>query len=106
MKRYIYSMAQGNVSDMNPAKAATPNIKASISLDLCRKLLKVSAYSSNKDLVNGLLKLIIDDLNADNKAGLVANADLRKSYRKFYELFKLNPLSDQKLLSVLDRITK
>ena len=105
MKRYVRSMAQGNVSDMNPAKAATPNIKASISQDLCRKLLKVAAYSKNKELVDGLLQLIIDDLTADNRAGLVPNADLRKTYRKFYELFKLNPLSDPTKLHTLDTMT-
>ena len=105
MKRYVQSMAQGSVSDMNPARAATPNIKASISLDLCRKLLRIGASSKNVNLVNGLLQMIIDDLTADMNAGLVPNIDLRKSYRKFYELFKLNPLSDPKLLHTLGKMT-
>lgn len=105
MKRYVQSMALGDFSDMNPARAATPNIKASITQDSCRKLLKVAAYSGNKELVDGLLQLIIDDLNADIYAGLVPNADLRKTYRKFYELFKLNPLSDPSKLHTLDTMT-
>ena len=101
MKRYITAMGISKPAEIIPDH---PEYHPSIFKLLFKRILDIANKSNNQLLIDGLAKLVIDDVNSDIKAAYVDFDKIVEYYSTYYNYLTHGVKVSTDLLSNLNNI--
>lgn len=106
MKRYIKAMGVENPAHMKEPTAA---INSTIPSSIFKKVVNVASKTNNTKLIDGLIQLVIDDIEADltNTDDTKVDSDrLYRHYKPYYLALRSVKYASNGLLGNLDNLIK